>query len=59
MNHSRLQPNLSARKVVDSEGAVHIALFALRDIAQGEELTFDYGETDPAVLAAFPWLANS
>lgn len=33
-----------------------IGFHALRDIAPGEELLYDYGEDDPEILAKFPWL---
>lgn len=58
LSHSRHSPNLVPRKVVVM-GVPRLAMVALRDIAEGEELSYDYGETSPAVLAAFPWLRDS
>lgn len=36
-------------KKVITEGKPHLCLFALRDINEGEEITYDYGGTD------WPW----
>ena len=40
MNHS-CDPNCTA-KLIDYEGATKIAVYALRPIAVGEEITYDY-----------------
>ena len=58
INHSRRNPNLMAKKIVDTRGFPHIVLYALRDICQGEELCFDYGDRRKEVLTRFPWLAD-
>ena len=42
-NHDRKNPNAEAR-IVFSNGAHCIGIYALRDIAAGEEILFDYGE---------------
>ncbi|PAA73549.1 hypothetical protein BOX15_Mlig001029g3, partial [Macrostomum lignano] len=55
LNHSRLAPNCYT-KVVCIGDRTHLCLFAKRDISPGEELVYDYGDRDPATLAAHPWL---
>ena len=42
INHS-CDPNCEAVEVTDAAGRRHIKIYALRDIAPGEELTYDYG----------------
>jgi histone-lysine N-methyltransferase SETD8 len=59
MNHSRRAPNLRAAKVIDHLHRPHLCLYALRDLAPGEELLFDYGERDKVTIAAFPWLDST
>ncbi len=59
MNHSRRAPNLRAAKVIDHMHRPHLCLYALRDLAPGEELLFDYGERDKVTIAAFPWLDST
>ena len=44
-NHS-CSPNMAMRFVRTSSPVPHLALFALRDVTAGEELTFDYGDDD-------------
>jgi len=58
ISHSRRGPNLVPRKVV-VDGVPRLALMARRDITYGEELAYDYGERDKAVLEAFSWLQRS
>lgn len=41
MNHSRLQPNVVAKK--QKKPALNVYFYALRDISVGEELRYDYG----------------
>lgn len=44
VNHSRLAPNLEARKVINRKiHTVQIFLVSLRPIEAGEELVYDYG----------------
>lgn len=57
INHSRLQPNLETKLFV-VDGVPHLALVATQDILPGVELQYDYGERDPATLAAHPWLLS-
>lgn len=55
LNHSR-NGNCKT-KVVDFWGNPYLVLVAARDIVCGEELEYDYGERNKAVIAANPWLA--
>eukprot|EP01066_Platyproteum_vivax_P012156 Platyproteum_vivax@DN5521_c0_g1_i3.p1 len=56
VNHSRLQPNMKPKPMRDSVGAIRLFFYACRDIKEGEELLFDYGERDPDTVEQFPWL---
>lgn len=56
INHSRKTPNLETKLYV-VDGNPHLGLVAKRDISVGTELLYDYGERDPAAIAAHPWLA--
>jgi len=58
LSHSRHAPNLVPRKVMVM-GVPRLAMVALRHVGVGEELSYDYGETSPLVLDAFPWLRDS
>ena len=64
MNHSRLSPNaeLKKKRIINpakfkcGEAKPHLFFTALRDIARGEEIVWDYGETRKSILKAHPWL---
>lgn len=43
VNHSRVCPNMSTRAVM-AKGEPHLILVANRDIREGEELLYDYGD---------------
>ncbi|CAG2109698.1 unnamed protein product, partial [Medioppia subpectinata] len=58
LNHSRKHPNVKA-VAVEYEGRPYVVLKTLREINVDEELRYDYGERDPAVIAAKPWLNTS
>eukprot|EP00039_Didymoeca_costata_P018539 m.333896 g.333896 ORF g.333896 m.333896 type:complete len:269 (-) comp17241_c0_seq1:1033-1839(-) len=58
INHSRKNPNLQTKLFVVDD-VPHLGLVAIRDIDIGEEVSYDYGEKDPTVIQAHPWLANS
>ncbi|VDD87161.1 unnamed protein product, partial [Enterobius vermicularis] len=58
INHSVLHPNLKT-KIVEIKGTVHLILVAKRDIKEGEELLYDYGDRTPLTVANNPWLLNS
>jgi histone-lysine N-methyltransferase SETD8 len=58
INHSALRPNLKT-KVVDFSHTFHLILVAKRDIFEGEELLYDYGDRTALTVAKNPWLINS
>ncbi|KAI1721150.1 SET domain-containing protein [Ditylenchus destructor] len=58
INHSVLKPNLKT-KVVDFGKSFHLVLIAKRDIDEGEELLYDYGDRTACTVAKNPWLLNS
>lgn len=43
-------------KLHDINGVPHLILVASRDIDEGEELLYDYGDRSKASIAAHPWL---
>lgn len=43
-------------KLHDINGVPHLILIASRDIDEGEELLYDYGDRSKASIAAHPWL---
>ncbi|XP_072096852.1 N-lysine methyltransferase KMT5A-A [Mobula birostris] len=43
-------------KLHDVDGKPHLILVASRDIKDGEELLYDYGDRSKASIAAHPWL---
>ncbi|XP_051888058.1 N-lysine methyltransferase KMT5A-like isoform X2 [Pristis pectinata] len=43
-------------KLHDVDGKPHLILVASRDIEDGEELLYDYGDRSKASIAAHPWL---
>ena len=55
VNHSHDQFNLLT-KVFMVDGQPRLYFVARRDINPGEELTFDYGDTDRRSVDNFPWL---
>lgn len=48
VNDDHNKPNCKM-KTIDVGGMPHLCLFALRDIAPGEEITYNYGD------AGWPW----
>uniref|UniRef100_A0AC35TLY9 [histone H4]-lysine(20) N-methyltransferase n=1 Tax=Rhabditophanes sp. KR3021 TaxID=114890 RepID=A0AC35TLY9_9BILA len=58
INHSVLKPNLKT-KVVDYGPSFHLILLAIRDIEEGEELLYDYGDRTTSTVAGNPWLLNT
>lgn len=45
MNDEHRHPNCKMKRI-DVEGRPHLCLFALEDIKEGEEITYDYGGED-------------
>jgi len=56
VNHSRRIPNM-VTKTVEVDGLPHLVLLAKRDIKEGEELLYDYGDRSKEALEHHPWLA--
>ncbi|XP_077353025.1 N-lysine methyltransferase KMT5A-A [Festucalex cinctus] len=56
INHSK-SGNLQT-KLHDVDGAPHLILVASRDIDEGDELLYDYGDRSKASIAAHPWLKH-
>lgn len=48
VNDEEMNPN-SKMKVTRVDGRPHLCLFALKDIGPGEEITYNYGDSD------WPW----
>lgn len=61
INHSRKAPNCKTQvyQKIGKHSKPHLIFIALRDIAENEELLYDYGETDKKTLEANPWLVDS
>lgn len=57
INHSKLHPNLRTRLFI-VDGTPRLGLCAIKGIAPGTELFYDYGERDPKALRAHPWLKS-
>jgi len=55
LNHSCKRPNLLT-KVIMMNGDPRLIFVAKRDIEEGEELLFDYGERDKQTIKDHPWL---
>lgn len=58
INHSRKRPNCKPQ-VRTYRGKPRLIFLALRDIQPGEEILYDYGETDKHVLDSMPWLRDT
>lgn len=56
VNHSRKIQNL-VTKTVEVDALPHLVLLAKRDIKEGEELLYDYGDRSKEALEHHPWLA--
>ena len=50
-NHSRTNPNARMKKIMVGD-TPHLCLFAIRDIMNGEHLTYDYGIPEEQM----PWI---
>lgn len=69
INHSYLRPNLQTKvclfqvpnilQVVEFDGKHYLILVAKRDINEGEELLYDYGDRSPETIAKNPWLMTT
>ena len=56
-NHSRIRNNIYP-KLVKESSIPKIYFFAIRNITEGEELLFDYGDRSPSAVLKCPWLNN-
>ncbi|TSM28133.1 N-lysine methyltransferase KMT5A-A [Bagarius yarrelli] len=56
INHSKT--GNCQTKLHDINGIPHLILVASRDIEEGEELLYDYGDRSRASIAAHPWLKH-
>lgn len=54
INHSKT--GNCQTKLHDINGIPHLILVASRDIQEGEELLYDYGDRSKASIEAHPWL---
>ncbi|KAK5852244.1 hypothetical protein PBY51_023729 [Eleginops maclovinus] len=54
INHSKI--GNCQTKLHEINGVPHLILVASRDIDEGEELLYDYGDRSKASIAAHPWL---
>lgn len=59
INHSFFLPNLQTKVVHFGGDEFYLCLFALRNIKEGEELLYDYGERNEKRIEENPWLMNS
>jgi histone-lysine N-methyltransferase SETD8 len=57
LNHSKLAGNCHT-KLFEINTKPHLVLIASRDIKQGEEMTYDYGDRNKASIEHHPWLAR-
>lgn len=57
INHSKKDANI-VTKLVEVDDHPYLCLMAARDIKEGEELQYDYGERSKAAIDSHPWLNN-
>ncbi|XP_045171126.1 N-lysine methyltransferase KMT5A-like [Mercenaria mercenaria] len=57
LNHSKTKGNCHT-KLVDVRGQPYLILVASRDISEGEELLYDYGDRSKASVDSHPWLKS-
>ena len=58
INHSRKKPNVKP-KVIGIDGVPHIYFVCCCEISVGDEVLWDYGETDRDVIKENPWIIDS
>ena len=54
INHSRIKFNMKSR-ILEGKN-IHLCFFATRNITEGEELLYDYGDKSRESVKNFPWL---
>jgi len=57
LNHSKTSGNCHT-KLVDGGSRPYLILAASRDISEGEELLYDYGDRSREALESNPWLKS-
>jgi histone-lysine N-methyltransferase SETD8 len=57
VNHTRINPNCYLKKII-IDNVPRIFLVAKYEINCGDELSYDYGDRDPASFKYFPWLSK-
>jgi len=55
INHSKLNPNLRVQ-IITVEERPRLVFVAKRDIAENEELLFDYNDRRKHIINSNPWL---
>ena len=56
INHSALFYNVKPEAYYPNEREPRIKFKATRDIDEGEEILYDYGDRDPQAIANYLWL---
>lgn len=57
LNHSKSNPNVVTKLVV-LDHLPYLCLMAGRDICQGEQLEYDYGDRSRLSIESHPWLVK-
>ena len=57
LNHCKSNPNVVTKLVVLDQSP-YLCLMAARDICQGEQLEYDYGDRSRLSVEAHPWLVK-
>lgn len=57
LNHSKTLANV-VTKLYEVDDHPYLCLVAARDIREGEELEYDYGERSKEVIESHPWLKS-
>ena len=57
INHSKKAPNVTTR-LIPVDDHPYLCLMAKRDIKEGEELQYDYGERNVDIIGSHPWLTS-
>lgn len=57
LNHSKTAANV-VTKLLDVDDHPYLCLMAARNIREGEELQYDYGERSKEAILSHPWLTQ-
>ena len=55
INHSKKNPNVKTT-VIEFNKQPHLVFIAIKDIAAGEEILYDYGERKQEIIEGHKWL---